>query len=120
LERLRDEHNVWLATAYPDGRPHLTPIWFAWHADRMWLCTNASAVKARNVSREPRVMISLESGGSPVVGEGRARVRQRPYPADVVDAFIAKFEWDISAPDNDGPYDALIEIEITRWLMGGE
>ena len=29
-ERLRTEANVWLATMRPDGRPHVSPIWFVW------------------------------------------------------------------------------------------
>ncbi|MCU1395799.1 MAG: Pyridoxamine 5-phosphate oxidase [Ilumatobacteraceae bacterium] len=119
-ERLQTERNIWIATVSPDGRPHLTPIWFVWQGARMWICTGASAVKTRNVRREPHVMVSLESGDSPVVGVGTVVVHERPYPPAVVDAFATKFEWDITDPDDkDGPFEALWEITIERWLMGG-
>jgi F420H(2)-dependent biliverdin reductase len=119
-ERLRTERNVWLATVRPDGSPHLTPIWFVWVDSKMWVCTTALAVKTRNVRKNPRVMISLESGDDPLVGEGTVFVVDVPFPNDVVEAFSEKFQWDLHDPtDPDGPFDALWEITITRWLMGG-
>jgi F420H(2)-dependent biliverdin reductase len=118
VARLDDRTTIWLATVRPDGRPHLTPIWFAWHRDRVWVCTNRAAVKTRNVLADPRVSVSLEDGGNPLVGEGTAVVHERPYPSDVAEVFARRFEWDIQRPDDEGAYDALWEIEIDRWLMG--
>ena len=117
-QRLQNEPIVWLATVRPDGRPHLTPIWFCWVRDHFWICTNASAVKTRNISANHRVSVSLQSGTAPIVAEGHATIHQRPYPADVSAAFLTKFEWDITSADNDGPYDAVIEIVPERWIMG--
>jgi PPOX class probable F420-dependent enzyme len=119
-ERLRTERNVWLATVRRDGTPHLTPIWFVWVDERMWVCTTSRAVKTRNVRIDPRVMLSLESGDDPVVGEGTVFVMPPPYPHNVIEAFSDKFQWNVIDPlDPDGPFDALWEITITRWLMGG-
>ncbi len=118
-ERLQNERNIWLATVQPNGSPHLTPIWFAWVSGKAYICTLESNVKTRNVRADPRIMFSLESGDAPAVAEATVRVLQRPYPPLVVDAFEAKFEWDITKPDDEGPYDALWEITVTRWVMGG-
>jgi len=47
----------WQATQYlvwqrpTDGRPHLVPIWFVLHADKLYVCTTPSSVKARNIHR---------------------------------------------------------------------
>jgi F420H(2)-dependent biliverdin reductase len=119
--RLEIEKNCWLATVRPDGRAHLSPIWFVWLRDRFWLCCGDQSVKARNARSNAAVSLSLESGNDPVVVEGRATVHARPYPADVVAAFRAKFDWDTSGdvPDPDGDFGALIEIEPVKWLMGG-
>lgn len=119
--RLGVERNVWLATVRADGRPHLVPIWFVWHDERIWICTGGRSVKSRNLERDGRVTVSLEDGNRPVVGEGRASRTPRPYPRGVVDAFIAKFDWDLTAGDDDGggPYDALWAIEIDRWVFPG-
>lgn len=118
MNRLADETIIWLATTRADGRPHLTPIWFVWSDDRAWICTSARNVKAHALRRDPRVMISLENGTRPLVGEGLAHPHERPYPPVVRDAFVAKFDWDIDVDDDDGVYDLLFEIEITRWVIG--
>jgi PPOX class probable F420-dependent enzyme len=117
-ERLHAESNCWLATVRPDGRPHLTPIWFVFHADRFWTCSLPTSVKVANMRAEPRVSVSLESGTTPVVAEGRAALHEGPpFPPDVVAAFVAKFDWDLDH-DDDG-YTVLAEIAVDRWLMGG-
>ncbi len=119
IARIDDDRNVWLATVRPNGRPHLTPIWYCFHNGRFWMCTSADAVKTRNVLANPSVSLSLEDGNRPVVAEGTVTVHRRPYPQAVVAAFMAKYDWDISRRDDpDGPFDALLEVEVHRWLMG--
>ena len=118
-ERLGSERNVWLTTVRPDGSPHTTPIWFVWVEGAFWVCTTGDSVKARNVGREPRVAVALEDGNRPVVAEGVARRHSRPYPPTVAAAFVAKFDWDIGVDDDDGHYNVLLQIAVTRWLLGG-
>jgi hypothetical protein len=75
-------------------------------------------VKVANLRANPTASVSLESGASPVVAEGRAVLHDGPpFPSDVVDAFVAKFDWDLDH-DDDG-YTVLVEIVVDRWLMGG-
>ena len=76
--RLRDEQNLWLATTRPDGRPHLTPIWFVYVDDRFYVCTSSKAVKARNVRANAKASVALESGSQPMIAEGDARVWAGP------------------------------------------
>ena len=117
---LNTSNNVWLATVRADGRPHLTPIWFVFLDDRFWLCCNAGSVKNTNVHANPQVALSLEDGNRPVVAEGTVVVHERTYPQPVVDAFMAKFGWDLTRTDHpDGDYGALFEVTVDRWLMGG-
>ena len=118
--RLHGEQNVWVCTVRDDGTPHLTPIWFVYLDDAFWLCTGAAAVKTRNVLVNPMVSIGLEDGNHPVVVEGEARVHAPPYPPTVTDAFLGKYGWDITRVDDpDGPFDALWEVVVRRWLLGG-
>jgi F420H(2)-dependent biliverdin reductase len=115
IERLNSDQNVWLAAVRPDGRPHLTPIWFVWVDDRMWVCTQANAVKAKLIAANPKVSVALEDGNAPVCGEGTATVHPvADTPASVRAAFKAKFQWDL-AGDND--YGVIIEIAIDKWLF---
>jgi len=118
MAQLPDNEICWIATTRPDGRPHLTPIWFVWRNERAWLCCSSTSVKANNLRANPNVSFSLQDGAHPVVGEGTALLHERPFPADVATAFRQAFDWDINAACEE-PYDCLIEIEITRWLMDG-
>ena len=61
-QRLQSEGNIWVTTVRPDGRPHLTPVWFVWHAGKAYICISPDSVKARNLSRNPRVALALENG----------------------------------------------------------
>src|SRR5215210_6636071 len=101
---LTDQTVLWLATTRPDGRPHLTPIWFRFVDDRFWVCTTGNAVKARNLQANPACSVALGPLAQPTVAEGRARLWERavgPFPATVVASFRAAFDWDIDA-DPDG------------------
>ena len=106
-QRLQTEQNIWLATVRSNGRPHLVPIWFVWVDGRIFICTGSDSIKARNVLSNPQVAVSLENGNQPVVLEGRAKpIEHAPRP--VVDAFQAKYDWNI---ETDSTYDQVIEIE---------
>ncbi len=96
-----------------DGRPHLTPIWFVWALDAMWLCTTSDAVKARIVAARPAVSFALEDGNRPVTGEGRATVvATADAPEAVHDGFRSKYQWDTSTD----PGYVLLRIDVTRWM----
>lgn len=114
LERLNSESNIWVATARPDGRPHLSPVWFVWHADKIYICIDPKSVKARNLAENERIALALEDGTSPIIVEGRARaVPASDRPQGVLDAFAQKYDWNIVT---DGQYSLLIEITPTKVL----
>lgn len=115
-DRLATERNIWLATVRPDGRPHLVAIWFVWAEDALWFATGADSTKVRNIATQPRVMLSFEDGDDSAVAAGTATRVPLPFPIAVVEAFIAKFDWDIaSGIDPDVGDLALVRVDITRW-----
>ena len=67
-----------LATTRADGRPHLAPVWFDVDDDQtLVFTTGARTVKGRNLSRDPRVALSVDDDRPPfafVVVEGRAEL----------------------------------------------
>jgi PPOX class probable F420-dependent enzyme len=71
---------VHLATINPDGTPQVTCIYVGWDGDEIVAGHLADHVKLRNIRRDPRVTLSVESdvpfeGFSPyVVIKGIARV----------------------------------------------
>jgi PPOX class probable F420-dependent enzyme len=98
--RLVTAHNYWISTTRPDGRPHAMPIWGLWIDETFLFSTARRSRKARNLARDPRLIVHLESGDQTVILEGRAReitdralldryattyhskYRYRPDPAD--------------------------------------
>ncbi len=71
---LEQERTVTCATIGPRGWPHLMPLWYVLRATppgesspptlRIWAWTYASSQKVRNLEREPRATLQVESGES--------------------------------------------------------
>ena len=119
MSRLDTERNLWLATVRPDGRPHLAPVWFVHVDGALWVGTGAASVKVRNLAANPKATIALEDGNAPVVVEVLGRAVERPFPPTVVDAFAAKYGWDVTVEvDDDLGTLTLLELLPQRWVMG--
>ncbi len=115
--RLQAESNIWVATVRPDGRPHLTPTWFAWHAGKAYICIDPASVKAHNLAHNPRIAMALEDGSQPIMFEGTARpVDGADRPQGALDEFKRKYEWDIAV---DSQYSQLVEITPKKVLNWG-
>jgi len=112
-QKLETERNIWLASVRPDGRPHLVPIWFAWRKDKLYICTEPSSVKGRNLRQNPCVALALENGAEPLICEGQAAPVPVPWPADVIALFRQKYDWDISTEEQ---YTELFEVTPEKWL----
>ena len=59
---LEEQRTLTVATLGRDGWPHLMPLWYAMHADVPWAWTYAKSQKVRNLERDPRCTIQVESG----------------------------------------------------------
>lgn len=77
-ERLAASHDYWLATVWPDGRPHAMPVWGVWEEDALWFSCARKSRKARNLTRDPRCVATTDNALEPVVVEGRAEVLADP------------------------------------------
>ena len=56
---------AYLATIMPDGSPHVSPVWIDRDRDTLLVNTVPGRVKQKNVSRDPRVAISMVQEKSP-------------------------------------------------------
>jgi PPOX class probable F420-dependent enzyme len=54
-----------LATLNPDGSPQVTPVWVDYDGTNILVNTAKGRVKANNLSREPRVAISISDPQNP-------------------------------------------------------
>ena len=64
-EYLREPHLCDLATVRPDGSPHVAPVWHHFDGENLIVLAEDSAVKVRNIRREPRVAASIATHTSP-------------------------------------------------------
>jgi nitroimidazol reductase NimA-like FMN-containing flavoprotein (pyridoxamine 5'-phosphate oxidase superfamily) len=63
--------HYWLATARPDGRPHVVPLDGIWLDDEWFFGGSEEAVKHRNLKANPRAVLHLEDSEHAVIVEGR-------------------------------------------------
>lgn len=113
-QRLQSERNIWVAVMRAEGQPHLTPVWFVWHADKAYICIDPKSVKARSLVHHDRVALALENGSNPIIVEGTGRQIERvDWPQEVIDEFKRKYAWDIT---DDGQYTCLVEISPHKLL----
>lgn len=112
-KRLKKEKNIWIATIRPDGRPHLTPVWFVWHTEKLYICIEPESIKGQNIREEPRVALALEDGSDALICEGTAASMTLPWPKEVIAIFQKKHNWDITTETR---YTQLMEITPEKWL----
>ena len=59
---LAEGRTVIAATNGRDGWPHLMPLWYVVREGELWSWTYAKSQKVRNLERDPRVTLQVESG----------------------------------------------------------
>lgn len=75
-----------LATVKANGEPHCVPIWFVIDGDDLVFMTMSTSVKAKNIVRQPKVMICVDEESFPydfVTAVGTAQM-QDLSPAEML------------------------------------
>jgi Pyridoxamine 5'-phosphate oxidase len=68
--RLESARFYWLATVAPAGTAHVRPLWGIWLDHRFYFNGHPSARWARNIARDARASIHLESAAQVLIIEG--------------------------------------------------
>ena len=91
-ERLATARSYWLGTTTPSGAPHAAPVWGVVTGETLYLYTERSTVKARNLAADPRVVVHLESAEDVLIVRGVAEDLGRPAMVpSLVAALAAKY-----------------------------
>lgn len=95
-ERLARSRSYWVATTGPDGAPHVAPVWGVWVSDAIWFGADRVSAKGRNLARDGRVVVHLESGDETVIIHGDAVIcaftDEDPALVEAIDAaYSAKY-----------------------------
>src|SRR5690242_20049924 len=91
-DKLAEARTYWLGSTTASGAPHAAPVWGVVTGQTLYLYSERSTVKARNLAADPRVVIHLESGEDVLIVRGVAEDLGPPaqVPA-VVKALSAKY-----------------------------
>jgi hypothetical protein len=65
------------------------PVWGVWLDGAVWFSTSPESLKGRNMARDPRIAIHLESGDDVVFLEGEV---ERPQDRDVLQRFVDAYD----------------------------
>ena len=65
VEIIEGKNLAYLATSMADGSPHISPVWIDHDRDTLLVNTVPGRVKQRNVTRDPRVAISIVQEKNP-------------------------------------------------------
>ena len=65
-------HTHWLATARPDGRPHVMPLGALWIDGAFYFTAGPGTRKAKNLARDPRCVLTVATHDFDLVVEGEA------------------------------------------------
>lgn len=94
-ERFRRERHYWVATTSDDGAPLARPVWGVFVEDTICFGGGPQTRWSRNLARDPRTSVHLESGTEVVIAEGTldrlTKPDDRRLPA-IDDAYEAKYE----------------------------
>jgi PPOX class probable F420-dependent enzyme len=62
---LREARVSMLATVQPDGVPHVTPVWHHYDGEKLYVCSDADSVKARNLRGNSNVTLLVATVSPP-------------------------------------------------------
>ena len=118
LRRLHDSHDYWVATVWPDGRPHTMPVWGVWDEGVLWFSSSLRSRKIRNIQAGPVVSVSTEDPRNPVVLEGSAEiVTEVPVIQHFLHLMNAKYDTDYGIDFLDPAKNASVRVR-PRWAFG--
>jgi len=113
-ERLTRSHDYWLATVWPEGRPHVTPVWGVWRDDALSFSCAARSRKARNLEVNPLAVATTDDPANPVIVEGVVvRVLERDSIAAFAEWCDTKYETSYGFEFFDRPENACFRLEVT-------
>jgi hypothetical protein len=90
----------WLATARPDGRPHVIPIMAVWMNGRLFFAAGQRTRKARNLVFDSHCVVAVEQEPLDLVIEGSARkTRDNEILRSVAERYASIYDWHVTVRD---------------------
>ena len=93
-QRLAEEQIIWLTTAKADGMPLPNPVWFLWNGSEFMVFTEPTSVKMKNLMRNGRVSLNLNSdvnGSNIAIFQAVAQVNGAPASEEEFQRYLTKY-----------------------------
>ncbi len=117
-QRLTVSHDYWVATVWPDHRPHVMPVWGVWHDDHLWFSGSRKSRKARNLSANPHCAATTDNALEPVVVNGLVeRVTTAAHLEEFIDRVNQKYSTQYTVDFMDPSINACFRLAPT-WVFG--
>jgi hypothetical protein len=114
--RLEHDVDVWVASASPDGTPHLVPLSFDWDGEALLLATAADSPTGRNLAATRVVRLALGHTRDVAVVEGDVEVLDlTALPPDQADRFAARTGWDPRAATTTYRWFRVVPRRVQAW-----
>ena len=116
--QLITSQNYWLATRWPDGRPHVMPVWAVWDGDTLWFSGGLHSRKVQNLLADPRCSVTTEDPLNPLVIEGlAAKADDDRIKQSFLKLINAKYQTDYQLDFLDPATTAVLLVKPT-WAFG--
>lgn len=96
--RMDAARNYWITT-HAKPFPSSRPVWGIWRSPVLWFSTGSAI--GRNIERNPRLQVNLESADEVVVIEGIATALREDDAADWANTYNRKYNWDMPVTADD-------------------
>ena len=95
-----NHHVFWLATVNADGSPHQTGVGALWAENALWFETGSTTRKGRNLARDPRCSLCVNTDEFHIIIEGDAEMITDPAIVKKVAQWYAEDGWPATVDDS--------------------
>ena len=112
-----------LATATPDGLPHVAPIHVDWHDGHLYAMVGLASTKSRNIAANPNVclhyQVAEETGWDSLVVWGRATLLDTVEDKRRLWTGVLGYDLDVFSPGgpDESPDTRFLEITVVRAVL---
>ena len=117
-------HTGKIATVRPDGRPHVTPIWYDLEGDTLIFTTWYTAVKAANLKETPYVALCVDDEEPPfsyAIVEGPVTIEEEApdlkyWTTRISGRYMGEDQGETFGERNAVPGEWLVRVEIEKMI----
>lgn len=114
IMRLEEDDDLWVATAGPNGAPHLVPLSLCWHDGAVIVAVPRSSPTAENIRRSGLARLAVGHTRDVVMIDALGELDEAPDPPDEAryEAFARRTGWDVRSEAGD-----YVLIRLTPWRV---